>query len=144
MWWSRSWVLLMACDNNLFSCFLLLLTIQTVTVPNYPHLPKFQWGLMEGVRGASQIDSLGRYPKCLTSITQGNIFKGNLQTHWSQSDVDEWNSYMESSSFKYLWVHAQIKSIRIQDLGIKTNLLMLFWLLCSSCMFIKSLSECIL
>lgn len=34
---------------------------------------------MEIVRGASQIDSLGWYPKCLSSITRGNIFEGNLQ-----------------------------------------------------------------
>lgn len=34
---------------------------------------------MEIVQGASQIDSLGWYPKCLSSITQGNIFIGNLQ-----------------------------------------------------------------
>lgn len=34
---------------------------------------------MDLVQGASQIDSLGWYPKRLSSITWGNIFKSNLQ-----------------------------------------------------------------
>ena len=44
---------------------------------------------MGKVPGASEVDSLGWCPTCLSSSAQGDIFKGNLQILWEHETMDD-------------------------------------------------------